>query len=129
MKHFFFFIFIILFSTSCSSRPDEYKELFTGHWLERAEKNRHFSQGISLNPDGTASSIGMATLKYDKWAIKDKHLILWGKSIGNRQTIDFSEEWLVVEINANLMKLKNAKGYQITYDRTENNPNLQQWQE
>lgn len=48
-------------------------------------------QGIELRAGGEASSINMATLQYEKWQQQGDRLILRGKSVGNGQTIDFTD--------------------------------------
>ncbi|MCX4368310.1 MAG: lipocalin family protein, partial [Duncaniella sp.] len=60
----------------------------------------------ALEPDGKASSINMATLAYDTWTIEGNRLILGGKSIGNGQTIDFSDTLVVVRLSADTMVLR-----------------------
>lgn len=46
-------------------------------------------QGFTLNADGTAASINMATLLYKSWKYENGNLLLSGESIGNGQTINF----------------------------------------
>lgn len=48
-------------------------------------------QGIKLEAGGKASSINMATLQYETWTQDGENLVLTGKSIGNGQTIDFTD--------------------------------------
>lgn len=48
----------------------------------------------------------MATLAYDTWTIEGNRLILGGKSIGNGQTIDFSDTLVVVRLSADNMVLR-----------------------
>ena len=117
MKRFAFLIFLIFTAISCSSLNNKDTNLFHGRWQEEATPNKSYIQGFELRPDGTASSIGMATLKYEAWAIKGTDLILSGKSIGNGQTIDFSDEWQIIEISPSHLRLQNNNGYQLNYYR------------
>lgn len=107
-------IFLAFFLGSCSSLENDNVGLFVGNWLEETS-NRHFVQGISLKADGTAASIGMATLKYEKWKLDGNKLILSGQSLGNGQTIDFSEKWQIIEINPHIMKIEKSNGHKINY--------------
>lgn len=63
----------------------------TGEWVEPIPGMEDQVQGICLNADGTASSINMATLQYETWKREGDDLILSGKSIGNGQTLMFSD--------------------------------------
>lgn len=70
----------------------------TGVWLEQMPAHPNLIQGIRLSADGNAESIGTATLTYDFWELlspqtkQDRcRLVLHGHSIGNRQTLDFSD--------------------------------------
>lgn len=120
MKQFSFLIFTIFLIVACSSLTVEDKALFCGRWIEETAPNGPFVQGMALLPDGTATSIGMATLKYEKWTLKNGSLVLSGKSIGNGQTIDFSDQWQILEITPFTMKLKSTDGnYRVNYHRSE----------
>ena len=39
----------------------------TGCWMEVLPPGTPYEQGMVLNDDGTAESVGMATLKYRSW--------------------------------------------------------------
>lgn len=77
-----------------------------GRWVQPVPGQPDAWQGIALEPDGKASSINMATLAYDTWTIEGNRLILGGKSIGNGQTIDFSDTLVVVRLSADTMVLR-----------------------
>lgn len=57
-------------------------------------------QGIKMEQGGIASSINMATLVYNGWATSGNKLMLTGESIGNGQTIEFSEMWTIDSLSA-----------------------------
>ena len=84
--------------------------------------NKHIVQGINLNADGTASSIGMETLKYEQWKVDGKTITLKGKSIGNGQTIDFTDTLDIIEISPNSLKLGKFGQYRVDYYRVEEIP-------
>lgn len=62
-----------------------------GEWTQPVPGMEDMTQGFALEQGGTASSINMATLQYEKWERQGDLLILSGKSIGNGQTLDFSD--------------------------------------
>ena len=62
-----------------------------GEWTQPVPGMEDMTQGFVLEQGGTASSINMATLQYEKWERQGDLLILSGKSIGNGQTLDFSD--------------------------------------
>lgn len=62
-----------------------------GKWTQPVQGIDSISQGFQLKKNGTASSINMETLKYDKWKLFKDTLLLWSHSVGvaNRSaTID-----------------------------------------
>ena len=113
--------FPILMLSACSLFSMKQDPL-VGHWVEIMPMNKQIVQGINLNSDGTASSIGMSTLQYETWQRKDNQVLLTGKSIGNGQTIDFSDTLDIIEITPNILKLGKFGAYQIHYYRTKDVP-------
>lgn len=81
--------FLVL--TACSKTSVE------GTWVESVPGMADMQQGFVLEKGGKASSINMATLQYESWKQEGNLLILSGQSIGNHQTISFSDT-LVVEL-------------------------------
>lgn len=79
-----------------------------GKWIEPIPGMENQMQGINLEKGGKASSINMATLQYEKWEKKDNILILSGKSIGNQETINFTDTLAIV--NCSNDKLELQKG-------------------
>lgn len=78
-----------------------------GSWIEPVPGMPDMVQGFTLEKDGTASSINMATLQYEKWSKNGNQLILSGKSIGNHQTLSFSDTLTIEELTADKLILKN----------------------
>ena len=58
-----------------------------GSWVEPVPGMPGMQQGFVLDGDGSASSINMATLKYEAWKKVGNRLLLSGTSIGNHQNI------------------------------------------
>lgn len=108
----------IFFITACHKTPtSEPDNLFIGNWIEVMPVKKHITQGISLKENGQASSIGMATLKYETWQVKDRKITFTGKSIGNHQTIDFTDTLDIIEITPDRLILQKYGTYQIHYTR------------
>ncbi|HJB84291.1 MAG TPA: copper resistance protein NlpE N-terminal domain-containing protein [Candidatus Alistipes merdigallinarum] len=102
---------------SCSARYSD--ESFVGNWIEVMPANPQITQGITIEADGNARSIGMQTLKYEGWKYDGKNLILTGKSIGNGQTIAFTDTLEVVRLDQDTMSLGKHGMYRIDYFRVD----------
>ena len=61
-----------------------------GSWVESVPGISNLKQGFTLEANGSASSINMATLKYEKWKKEGNLLLLSGISIGNHQSISYT---------------------------------------
>lgn len=81
-----------------------------GSWVEPNPINPKESQGIALNADGTASSIGMATLLFKNWQLENNHLLLTGESIGNKQTLIGVDTLQINKLDADSLILSDLKG-------------------
>lgn len=79
-----------------------------GQWVERIPGMEGMIQGINIEKDGKASSINMATLQYDAWKKEGDKLILSGKSIGNHQTISFTDTLTIEKLTADKLILKKG---------------------
>ena len=93
--------------TSCAPGPSADK--LVGVWLEPIPGMDGF-QGMALSADGTARSVNMATLVYDRWQLIGRQLVLEGKSIGNGQTIEFADTLDVVRVDADSLILARESG-------------------
>ena len=71
--------------TACNNASIE------GSWVEPVPGMPGMQQGFVLDGDGSASSINMATLKYEAWKKVGNRLLLSGTSIGNHQNISFTD--------------------------------------
>nr|WP_106831912.1 lipocalin family protein [Parabacteroides pacaensis] len=79
-----------------------------GKWVEPVPGMENQMQGINLEKGGRASSINMATLQYEKWEKKGDKLILTGKSIGNHQTLSFSDTLTIKNCSNDKLELKKG---------------------
>lgn len=80
-----------------------------GDWIEPVPGMENMIQGISLKTDGKASSINMATLQYEKWEQKDNLLILSGTSIGNHQTLSFTDTLKIEKLTEDSLILRKGE--------------------
>ena len=85
-----------------------------GAWVEPVPGMAGQVQGIKIEEDGAASSVNMATLVYESWKQEDDKLILTGKSIGNGQTIEFTDTMAIKKLTADSLVLDN-RGMEIRY--------------
>ena len=96
-----------------------------GNWVEVMPANQQIVQGVTLEEGGKATSIGMATLKYERWKLPDgARLILEGKSIGNGQTIDFADTLDVISLSGDTLTLGKGEMYRIQYVRQQEGEGL-----
>lgn len=93
------------------------KEQFVGSWIEVMPMGVDFKQGVTLNEDGSASSINMSTMLYRSWKIDGDMLILNGKSIGNGVAFDFSDTLKIIRVTPDSLILNMHSGYQLKYVR------------
>ena len=87
-----------------------------GTWLQPVPGLPGLEQGFTLSADGKAESVGMATLQYETWRQEGEQLILTGRSIGNGQTIAFTDTFGIERLTADSLVLKNG-GELLSYGR------------
>ncbi len=90
---------------ACQEKADP-----VGTWLQPVPGLSDMEQGFTLSADGKASSVGMATLQYETWRQEDGRLILTGRSIGNGQTIAFTDTFRIERLTPDSLVL--TKGTQ-----------------
>lgn len=78
----------------------------TGQWIEPIPGSRDAIQGFELKENGEATSINMSTLQYKQWIREGDRLILSGESIGNHQTISFSDTLEICQLTSDSLILK-----------------------
>lgn len=77
-----------------------------GTWTEPNPIDSTQRQGVTLNPDGTAASVGMATLVFRNWTLNlPDTLLLGSQSLGNGQTIESTDTLQVVKLDADSLVL------------------------
>lgn len=76
--------------------------MLMGSWTQPIE-GMSGVQGICFKENGVASSINMSTLLYERWLKEGDTLTLWGKSLGNGQTIDFEEKYHIDRLDDKLV--------------------------
>lgn len=82
-----------------------------GTWTEPIPGAVEGRQGIRFNEDGTAASVGMATLVFQRWSMPlAKTLVLDGESLGNGQTLAFSDTLTLTKLTADSLVLSRADG-------------------
>lgn len=83
----------------------------SGCWTEPIPGTMDGQQGIQFNEDGTAGSVGMATLVFQTWCMpRTNTIVLGGESIGNGQTIAFSDTLTLTKLTADSLVLSRADG-------------------
>ena len=76
-----------------------------GTWVEPNPINAQEVQGFTLNQDGTAQSVNMATLDINGWSLDGMYLQLNYKSIGNKMTFDGIDTLSIDKIDADSLVL------------------------
>ena len=77
-----------------------------GTWLEPNPIAPESMQGFTLNQDGTAHSVNMATLLFKSWNLNDKTLTLKYESIGNKLTFESTDTLNILKINTDSLVLE-----------------------
>lgn len=111
-----------LTAMACTEQKAFTEKELTGKWIEVLPEGANYVQGICMEEGGKASSIGMATLVYERWSILDKNqIVLKGKSIGNGQTIEFSDTLSIVSLQNDTLTLGKGDEYRVQYARENSN--------
>lgn len=84
------------------------KPALEGAWLEPVPGMPGKMQGFELQKDGRAASLNMATLQYESWEKDGDTLILRGKSLGNHQTISFTEALKIEKLTNETLIVKDG---------------------
>ena len=82
------------------------EEKLIGTWIEQLPQGMNYIQGFCLKDNGVAESVGMSTLLYNKWEIRQDQLILSGKSLGNGQTLQITDTMNIVRYDVDTLVLK-----------------------
>ena len=108
-----------LLLTACASNF-AFKEQLVGSWVQEIPGEIQGYQGFILSRDGKAASLNMASLQYFSYIIDEQSLILQGQSLGNGQTIDFTDKYQIVHLDENSLVL-SKEGQRLEYQKLPNN--------
>lgn len=104
-----------LCAAACAPKADTG---LAGCWMEILPAGTPYAQGMNLKADGTAESVGTATLKYSRWETDGERLIVYGESIGNGQTIAFADTLKVLSLRNDTLAVERH-GARISFTRCE----------
>ena len=99
-------LFLCLTAALLTACADNGKEI-EGTWMQPSGLPG-IEQGFTLEEGGKAASVNMATLQYEAWRLQGSSLILTGKSIGNGQTIAFTDTLTVAALTQDSLTLKKG---------------------
>lgn len=91
-----------------------------GKWTQPVQGIDSIYQGFQLKKNGTASSINMETLKYDKWKLFKDTLLLWSHSEGVATRTATIDTLLIKTLNDTVLvawPVTAATGYLETFKR------------
>ncbi len=91
-----------------------------GKWIQPVAGLEKEMQGFHLRKNGSAASINMYTLVYEKWELMHDTLLLWNHSEGVRDTTTVVDTTLIKELTDTtlvLFPVKAAEGYTEKYRR------------
>ena len=97
---------ILSLTLLCSCTSVKTTAPIEGAWIQPIPGQQGKTQGLSILPQGKAASINMKTLGYQGWSRHGNTLTLTGKSIGNKQTIDFSNKVTIKKLTADTLELE-----------------------
>jgi nitrogen regulatory protein PII-like uncharacterized protein len=100
----------------CAVDPATAPGGLAGTWVEPIPGMPDEWQGFALHEDGTAESINMATLDYQRWRREADALILSGSSIGNGATIEIEERYRA-QLEGDRLELIAEDGQLRAYER------------
>lgn len=101
---------------SCHTSTKYTEQELVGLWVEPIPGMNNV-QGVALKEGGEAHSINMATLLYEHWECNGNELLLSGKSVGNHQTIAFTDTLKIEKVSADSLILMRGKT-RIAYRKT-----------
>ena len=92
------------------------KEELCGIWIQPVPGS-HMVQGVELKSDGSARSVNMETLRYERWELEKESIILHGLSIGNGVSGEFSDTLGIVRLSPDSLILQKGD-FIIEYSRS-----------
>lgn len=88
-----------------------------GEWVQPVPALPGQVQGMRLEAGGNASSVNMQTLLYTHWSRHGGNLVLEGKSVGNGQTLVFSESYRIEKLTREKLVLVASAGEKLEFTR------------
>jgi hypothetical protein len=74
-------------------------------------------QGVQFNRDGSATTINMHTLVYDKWKLKNDTIFLWSVSTGVKEMGIYIDTLVVQRLTDSVLNVIDATGMRMKYTR------------
>lgn len=108
MRKAFLFLAAAFTFASCHTNARYSEQELVGLWVEPIP-GMNKVQGVALKEGGKAHSINMATLLYEHWECNGNELLLTGKSVGNHQTIAFTDTLKIEKVSADSLILMRDK--------------------
>lgn len=93
------------------------KEKLTGKWTQPIPGQEPAVQGIEIKADGSANSINMHTLIYEKWQLNGDTLLLWNHSTGVKESIAAIDTTVITTLTDSTLVLTSSNGYHSSYTR------------
>ena len=88
-----------------------------GSWVQPVAGMEEQVQGMHLQAGGAASSVNMATLLYENWSVDGNTLTLNGESVGNGQTIEFTQRYTFTMPDKDTLILTDENGSSQSFSR------------
>lgn len=104
MKKLLFLLPLVICACGSNSKTD-----LNGRWIEILPDDAGYFQGMELKSCGVAESIGMSTLIFDSWKVEGDRLFLKGESIGNGQTLQFTDTLDIISLKNDTLVLKRGE--------------------
>jgi len=92
-------------------------ERIVGKWVQPIPGQEPSKQGIQLNTDGSASSINMHTLIYEKWKLKGDTLLLSSRTEGVKSTGSYTDTTLIKNLTDSTLALTTKGASEMKYTR------------
>lgn len=108
MRKALLFLAAAIVLVSCHTNTKYTERELVGLWVEPIPGMKTM-QGIALKEGGEACSINMATLLYKHWECNGRELLLTGKSVGNKQTIAFTDTLKIEKVSSDSLILIRGK--------------------
>lgn len=108
MRKVLLFIAAAVVFVSCHTNTRYSEQELVGLWVEPIPGMNNV-QGVALEEGGEVHSINMATLLYEHWECNGSELLLTGKSVGNHQTIAFTDTLKIEKVSADSLILMKGK--------------------